>query len=243
MLTRWKCKSCNHYTILNDNNLKEFNNHVDNSLVSSNLISDDDNDDFTSTKHLILVRYILCSNDECNNYSITTYFKQEQTFYFNSFGSEDEFRSKIINESSINDEISYKRYPPFIPKPILDDYKEAYLIKNLSPKASATLSRRCIQGMIRDFWKVSKSRLIDEIEAIKDKIDTSIWEAIQSVRKIGNIGAHMEKDINVIVEIDSNEAELLLGLIEILIEEWYINRHEREEKIKRIIDLASKKDH
>lgn len=71
-----------------------------------------------------------------------------------------------------------------------------------SPKASATLSRRCIQGMIRDRWEVKESTLFHEIDAIKDKIDPRTWAAINSVRQIGNIGAHMEKDIDLIVEID-----------------------------------------
>ena len=36
-----------------------------------------------------------------------------------------------------------------IPIPqLMDDYEEACAIVNLSPKASATLSRRCLQGMI-----------------------------------------------------------------------------------------------
>jgi hypothetical protein len=45
---------------------------------------------------------------------------------------------------------SAKTFPNYVPKVILDDYNEACLIRDLSPKASATLSRRCLQGMIRD---------------------------------------------------------------------------------------------
>ena len=47
-----------------------------------------------------------------------------------------------------------KQFPDYIPKAIRQDYEEAYSIVNLSPKASATLSRRCLQGMIREFWKI-----------------------------------------------------------------------------------------
>jgi len=39
-------------------------------------------------------------------------------------------------------------------------------------------------------------------------VDPLTWEAIDAVRKLGNIGAHMEKDINVIVDVDPEEAEL-----------------------------------
>ncbi|MFH4289477.1 DUF4145 domain-containing protein, partial [Acinetobacter baumannii] len=73
---------------------------------------------------------------------------------------------------------SAKTFPDYIPKAVLDDYNEACLIRDLSPKASATLSRRCLQGMIRDYWGVSKNTLNEEIKAIKDRIDPIIWQAI-----------------------------------------------------------------
>lgn len=56
------------------------------------------------------------------------------------------------------------------------------------------------------------------------------WDSIEAVRKIGNIGAHMEKDINVIVDVDPEEAGLLIGLIESLIDDWYVTRHQRAER-------------
>ena len=107
-----------------------------------------------------------------------------------------------------------KQFPDYIPKAIREDYEEAYSIVNLSPKASATLARRCLQGMIRDFHGIKKSRLIDEINALQMVVPAAQWKAIDSLRSIGNIGAHMEKDINTIVEVDPNEAEKLLKLID-----------------------------
>jgi hypothetical protein len=44
-----------------------------------------------------------------------------------------------------------KPFPNYIPTQILADYNEACVIRDLSPKTSATLCRRCLQGMIRDF--------------------------------------------------------------------------------------------
>lgn len=134
-----------------------------------------------------------------------------------------------------------KPFPEYIPKPILDDYKEAVLIKNLSPKASATLSRRCLQGMIRDVWKVRPSRLVDEIKAIEGKVEAGMWAAIDAIRNIGNIGAHMENDINVIVDVDPEEAEMLIGLLELLLQEWYVERHERQLRVEAITALAAEK--
>ena len=133
-----------------------------------------------------------------------------------------------------------KPFPNYIPQPILDDYREACLIKDLSAKASATLARRCLQGIIRDFWKISKTMLKDEIDALKERIGTDLWDAIDALRKIGNIGAHMERDVNLIIDVDPEEAEKLIGLIELLFKEWYIARHDREETLKELKALGEK---
>ncbi len=96
--------------------------------------------------------------------------------------------------------------------------------------------------MIRDFHGVSRKNLKLEIEAIQDRVDPLTWQAIDAVRSIGNIGAHMEKDINIIVEVEPREATALVGLIEILIEDWYVNRHEREKHLKGIVALKDAKE-
>jgi hypothetical protein len=125
-----------------------------------------------------------------------------------------------------------KAFPSYIPGSIREDYEEACLIVDGSPKASATLARRCLQGMIRDFWGIAKSRLKDEIDDLKTRVDVLTWGAIDGVRSIGNIGAHMEKDVNVIIDVEPDEAAKLIWLIELLMSEWYIHRHEREERLK-----------
>jgi hypothetical protein len=95
--------------------------------------------------------------------------------------------------------------------------------------------------MIRDFWKISKTRLFDEIAELENKIAPQTWAAIDAVRKIGNIGAHMERDIDVIVDVDPEEAALLSNLIEMLLEEWYVRRFEREQKLQQIVATAGLK--
>jgi hypothetical protein len=151
------------------------------------------------------------------------------------------YTRKPIEEWQLRPKSLAKPFPAYISKAILDDYKEACLIVSDSPKASATLSRRCLQGIIRDFWKISKPRLIDEIKELEGKIDASTWRAIDGVRSVGNIGAHMEKDINLVVDVDPEEAKTLIGLIEFLLKDWYVARHDREEHMQKVIDLAKQK--
>jgi hypothetical protein len=174
---------------------------------------------------------IICPNPECKEYVI----KASLHDWVNGYWDDAKQEWQLIPAAEM------KVFPTYIPAPILADYKESCLIRHLSPKASATLARRCLQGMIRDFWGVSKARLVDEIEAIEQKVDPLTWSAIDAVRKIGNIGAHMEKDINLIIDVDPEEAALLIGLIEMLINDWYIVKHEREQQLTKIISVAGAK--
>lgn len=134
-----------------------------------------------------------------------------------------------------------RQYPEYIPQQIRNDYEEACAVLDLSPKSSATLARRCLQGMIHDFWDINKGRLYDEISELKDKIPPDLWSAIDSLRQLGNIGAHMEKDTNLIIDIDPDEAEKIIKLIELLMKEWYINREERKSLFSGILQANEDK--
>ncbi|MFH4090680.1 hypothetical protein WAJ00_22425, partial [Acinetobacter baumannii] len=47
----------------------------------------------------------------------------------------------------------------------------------------------------------------------------------------------MEKDINFIIDVEPNEAQMLIGLIEMLLKEWYIARYERQKQLEDLIGL------
>lgn len=132
--------------------------------------------------------------------------------------------------------------PGYIPDAIRSDYMEALSIVNASPKASATLSRRCLQGMIHDYWGIHEKNLNAEISSLRGKVDPSQWKAMDALRKVGNIGAHMESDINFIVDVEPEEAQALIKLIELLIDKWYIARHDEEELLAEIEAIGNKKE-
>ena len=95
--------------------------------------------------------------------------------------------------------------------------------------------------MIRDYWEITDTTLYKEINALEGKVTEQVWESLNAVREIGNIGAHMEKDITVIVDVESDEAKILIEMLEILFEEWYIARHERDSKLSRIQQIRDHK--
>lgn len=156
----------------------------------------------------------------------------------------------VIFDQHVYPQALTKPQPDYIPHPIREDYYEACLIRDLSPKASATLIRRCLQGMIRDFAGISKSRLIDEIKELRATIDNGSADraislesvdAIDRVRSVGNIGAHMEKDIDLIVPVEPGEAQALIELVEVLFDEWYGAREKRKARFARIDAIADDK--
>jgi hypothetical protein len=219
----WNCPYCENKTTINTDNHSE----LDHDLTIKNKYG----------RMRLITEWIVCPNEECLKPTLVAKVHDViKGQYGNSLSSNTRFSANLMPN------VTARQYPEYIPFPLRKDYEEAVSIQILSPKASATLSRRCLQGMIRDYWGVSKSRLIDEINAIQDKIDPLTWKSIDAIRKVGNIGAHMEKDINLIIEVEPEEAILMISLIELLFEEWYINKHEREEKLNAIIAIASNKD-
>lgn len=219
---QWKCPYCNRNATIGENDY-----HQD--YASLTIENADGN-------RRVIPEFIVCPNPDCKKFTLKIYM------CYLEFTNGNWQTGELIRKWRLLPPSKAVVFPDYVPKPIRDDYNEACLISNLSPKSSATLSRRCIQGILRDFWRVKPGRLVDEIEQIKDKTDPLTWEAIDSVRKIGNIGAHMERDINMIVEVEANEADLLIGLIEILLKDWYIAKHEREENLKGIIGVAQEKE-
>ncbi|OCG08053.1 hypothetical protein A9G13_07605 [Gilliamella sp. wkB178] len=214
------CPFCNKGSTILDYNIQhsgslEFDEHSDSNSYRLNILS------------------ICCPTPECQKHEI--FFRK---FKYNK----DKKQYELVYKLNIEPKANIKNFPDYVPKQILKDYEEAKLILDLSPKASATLSRRCLQGMIRDFWKVQKKTLHAEIDAIKDQMnDDDMYNAIMALKSIGNIGAHPEHDINLIIDVEPEEANELAGLIETLIEDWYIAREARKERINRINNISIQK--
>lgn len=183
-------------------------------------------------------QFIRCPNPKCRKLTLMVGISGMSQNYEGRWLADKEF----IRLWNLIPEGSAKPMPDYVPAAIRENYVEACLISNLSPKASATLSRRCLQGILRDFWGVKPDTLFNEIKEIESKVDAETWAAIDAVRKIGNIGAHMEKDINVIVDVDPNEATLLIELVETVIREWYVARHDRQQRMAAIVASAAEKD-
>lgn len=116
--------------------------------------------------------------------------------------------------------------PDVVDKMFADDYKEASLILTFSPKASAALSRRCLQNILREKAKVKKGDLSNEIQEVIDSghLPTHLIESIDAIRNIGNFAAHpiKSKSTGEIVEVEYGESEWLLDVLESLFDFYFV---------------------
>lgn len=154
------------------------------------------------------------------------------------FGHRREFRHLIYplrrNRLAIDSES--------IPKILKDDYLEACDVLEISPKASAVLSRRVLQDILRkqgyDF-----RNLYDQINAVLEEkaeraLPTSLAETIDLVRRFGNFSAHPSKrritdeTTLQVIDIEPGEAEWCLQIIEELFTYYYVEPDKRKKRIE-----------
>ena len=116
--------------------------------------------------------------------------------------------------------------PCEVPKEFAEDYTEACLVISDSPKASAALSRRCLQSILREVAKVKHDNLYNEIQEVLNSkaLPSYITEVIDAVRNIGNFAAHPLKSEKTgeILPVKPVEAEWNLDVIEALFDFYFV---------------------
>lgn len=120
------------------------------------------------------------------------------------------------------------RVPPSreVPNEYTEDYKEACLVLTDSAKASAALSRRCLQHLLREELKVKPDDLVKEIQEVLNRgnLPSHISESLDAVRNIGNFAAHpiKSKSSGEIVPVEEGEAEWNLDVLEALFDYLFV---------------------
>jgi hypothetical protein len=136
--------------------------------------------------------------------------------------------------------ISRQPPPQDVPPEIAAEYNEAALVLSDSPKASAALSRRCLQHLLRDVAKIKASDLSKEIDDViaLGVLPSNITDELDKVRTVGNFAAHPNKSTStgVILDVEPGEAEWNLEVLEDLFD-FYFVRLARSAKLKADINL------
>jgi hypothetical protein len=115
---------------------------------------------------------------------------------------------------------------PEVTDPYRQDFVEACAVLPFSAKASAALSRRCLQAILKDKAQTTKRDLFDQIEEVINSgiTPTHISADLHVVRSIGNIGAHTMKSTNSgeVLDVEPGEAEWNLDVLESLFDFYFI---------------------
>jgi hypothetical protein len=95
-----------------------------------------------------------------------------------------------------------------------------------SPMASAALSRRCLQHILRESAGVKAGTLAAEIDQVLNaaSLPTLVAEGLDAVREIGNFAAHPTKSTSTgeIIDVEPGEAEWNLDVVEALMDIYYV---------------------
>ncbi|BFO53476.1 hypothetical protein AVXHC19_02790 [Acidovorax sacchari] len=77
-----------------------------------------------------------------------------------------------------------------LPQDIQDDYEEARLIANFSPRGAAALLRLAVQKLCQHLGQPGKNINTDVASLVAKGLPPSVQEALDSVRVIGNEAVH-----------------------------------------------------
>jgi hypothetical protein len=114
--------------------------------------------------------------------------------------------------------------PLEVPEHIARDYNEASLVLPFSPKASAALSRRCLQVVLWEAGETKSTNLSRQIDEALPSLPTHIAHNVDAIRQIGNFAAHEQKSEHTgeILDIEPGEAEWNLDVLEALFDFYYV---------------------
>jgi hypothetical protein len=151
------------------------------------------------------------------------------------------FRTDIIVQLIRPKKPNRATCPLEVPSSIASDYSEACLVLEDSPKASAALSRRCLQNIIHEHLGITKRNLYLEIQEVIDNklFPSDVTESIDAIRHIGNFAAHPIKSTSSgeIVEVEPHEADWNLEVLEMIFDHLFV----RPEIVRKKKEVLNKK--
>lgn len=147
-------------------------------------------------------------------------------------------------DAVINEELIYPKFSKrkalnaAIPEKYVQIFQESEQVNNISPRASATLSRYLLQMLLHEELHISKGNLekeIAELEA-RSNVPSKLVTMLQVMRRVANFGAHPKKSTNSneIVEVEEGESAIMLDLLEEVFDYIFVKPKQQEDFLKTI---------
>lgn len=119
---------------------------------------------------------------------------------------------------------SERPVPPAVPRDMASDYKAAALLLGLHAGASAALSRRCLQAVLRHTTGDDLPTLSEQVRAAAPRLPPDIGRRLSAVMAVGKFPANPSKDADPgrIVDAEPGEAEWNLNVLDLLFDHHYV---------------------
>jgi hypothetical protein len=137
----------------------------------------------------------------------------------------------VTKDNESEEILLYPKYSPKYlapkeaPQDIQDDYYQACLIGEISPVASAALSRRCFRKIIRDKGGVIHDVFSKEMQQVLQSkaLPTQLHKQIDTLRTLHNYAAHpvFDKNPAILVNVKPIEAELWIEVLNSILQIYY----------------------
>jgi hypothetical protein len=157
----------------------------------------------------------------------------------------DGYRGEILSRTLLYPKQPVYLLPEGVPEPLASDMREAHATLTISPKASAALSRRCLQAIVESKEGINARNLMEQVKKLiaLNKIPGYLAQELDNIRIVGNFAAHPKKDENSgeIVEVAPDEAEYTFGVLEQLVQFYFVDLPRADARKKAIEDKFGKK--
>jgi len=122
-----------------------------------------------------------------------------------------------------------KPTPKDVPPDIKEDYEEACKVLPISNKASAALSRRCLQTILQGQGYAQRDLAV-QIDALLNEQDpakaipSALRQTVDVIRNFGNFAAHRITDQTTlqVLAVEPGEAEWCLDILDEMFDHYYV---------------------
>lgn len=127
--------------------------------------------------------------------------------------------------------------PDEVPDEIAATYREASDVLPISEKASAALSRRCLERTLIEGGGVAENQTLNEmIKEVLPELPGDLSEEIDYIRSSGIFAAHPIKleHSGVVVEVEPGEAKWNLEILDALFDHYFVKPKKAAERRERM---------
>lgn len=205
--------------------------------------------DLDSYYSLETYKILLCPT--CKSVSIIFYSALLDTDHDEQFHEQDEPIKRVYTRKVLWGPV--KPQHKAIPWTIADVVEQAESVLTISPRASIILCRAVLEQVCNDFdiprerlnkdGKLVPVTLHHRLERLVDKesLPNNLKKMLDSIKDIGNLGAHgTQFDFKYTMKVSSEDASNLIGLIHYVIERLYVHKAREEEALQTLRQLEKR---